>query len=589
MKTNTTPIWFVLAAALAAGIWFFEKHWSPAAPVSSGLLAGLRASDVTAIEIIPAGERKISLIRTNKNWRLLEPVAYPAQNAAVESLVAALEKLSPALRLSAAEMQSHKNADAEFGFENPQFTLDVSAGGQSWHLRVGSKTAPGDGVYVRLIGGAGAFVTGVDWLQFLPRDSAAWRDTALVSASGAVDWLVISNGVKVIELRADATNHSWRMIRPLAARADGAFISTAIQQLRSARAARFVTDDPKADLATYGLAPAELDVWLGQGSNVLDAVHLGKNSPENPAQIFARREGWNSVITAAKEPLVPWRGGVNDFRDPHLLNFTAPVTAIDVHAENPYTLQRLGTNEWTVAGEKFPVDAANVQLFQNLLRNLSASEFVKDVVTATDLEGFGLATNARSITLHFADGTTNALLFGAGDTNRVLVKRSDEDFVYGLSLADADSLPDNAWLFRERQLWNFSLTNLAQITLHQGGRTRQVIRTGVNHWALAAGSQGIADPVGLEETARAFSTLAVEHWAGKNFTAPEKFGFDTNSLQVNLELKSGEKFTVDFGAELRGQTALAAVTLDGERWAFVFPAAFYPLVSTYLTVPPGAP
>jgi hypothetical protein len=271
------------------------------------------------------------------------------------------------------------------------------------------------------------------------------------------------------------------------------------------------------------------------------------------------------------------------------LSFPATVTTIEVRAVNPFTLQRHGTNDWVVAGEQFPVDAASVQLFQNLLRNLSASEFVKDVVTATDLEGFGLATNTRSITLHFADGTTNALLFGAGDTNRVLVKRSDESFVYAISLADADSLPDNAWLFRERQLWNFSLTNLAQITLHQGGRTRQVIRTGVNHWAIAAGSQGIADPVGLEETARAFSTLAVESWVGKNITAPEKYGFDTNSLQVNLELKSGEKFTVDFGAELRGQTALAAVTLNGERWAFVFPPAFYPLVSTYLTVPPGAP
>jgi hypothetical protein len=58
---------------------------------------------------------------------------------------------------------------------------------------------------------------------------------------------------------------------------------------------------------------------------------------------------------------------------------------------------------------------------------------------------------------------------------------------------------------------------------------------------------------------------------------------------VNLELKGGEKFTVDFGMELQGQTALAAVTLEGERWAFVFPPAFWPLVTTYLNVPRSSP
>lgn len=589
MKTNTTPIWFVLAAALAAGVWFFEKHWSPSTPTNGNLLAGLRAADVTAIEIIPSGERKISLIRTNKTWRLQEPLAYPAQNAAVESLVASLETLTPTLRLTAAEMQTHKSADEEFGFENPQFTLDVSAGDQSWHLRVGKKTAPGDGVYVRLIGGAGAFVTGLDWLKLLPRDSAAWRDTALVSAGGAVDWLVISNGAKVIELRADPTNRLWRMIRPLPTRADGVFINTALQQLRAANVERFVTDNPKEDLATYGLAPAELVIALGRGTNIVEQVHVGKKSPENASQYFARRDGWNSVLSVAKESVLPWRGEVNDFREHHLLSFHKPVTGIDVQGANPYSLHQRGSNDWTVVGETFPVDAENVQMFIALLGNLQVAEFVKDVVTATDLEGFGLVTNTHSITLRFADGTTNALIFGAADTNRVLVKRSDEDFVYALSLSAAASLPDNGWEFRQRQLTSFSLTNLAQITLNKGGRTFSVIRNGVNRWALAPGSQGMVDPVGWEETARAFSTLAAAGWVAKNLTEPEKYGFNTNNLQVNLELKGGEKFTVDFGMELRGQTALAAVTLEGERWAFVFPPAFWPLVTTYLNVPGSLP
>ena len=41
MKSKTTAIWFVLAAALFAAIWFCQKFLQPAAPVTATLLAGV--------------------------------------------------------------------------------------------------------------------------------------------------------------------------------------------------------------------------------------------------------------------------------------------------------------------------------------------------------------------------------------------------------------------------------------------------------------------------------------------------------------------------------------------------------------------
>jgi hypothetical protein len=62
-------------------------------------------------------------------------------------------------------------------------------------------------------------------------------------------------------------------------------------------------------------------------------------------------------------------------------------------------------------------------------------------------------------------------------------------------------------------------------------------------------------------------------------------GFTTNNLQIVIELKNSAKYTVDFGAPISDQSALAAVMLDGERWVFVFPPVLYQFVSTYLTIP----
>ena len=595
MKSKTTAIWFVLAASLFAGIWFSHKFLAPAAPASAHLLAGLRAIELTAIQISPAGALEIDVSRTNHAWQLQKPIAYPAQAAAIESLGAALEKLVPATRLTAAEISQHKNSDADFGFENPQFSLVIAAGEQRWQLLVGKKTAPGDQVFIRVVGLDGAFVTDAGWLQLLPRSANEWRDTALVDVVGATDWLVITNGAKVMEFRRDATNQLWRMVRPLVARADGVRLTAALQQLQAGRVSQFVTDDSRVDLSSYGLQPAELDVWLGHGTTFTAAIHIGKNLVENPALVFARREGWNAVVAANKDAFAAWHGAVHDFCDPHLLTFTAPAVAeIEVRGPNHFTLQQNSPDDWTVAGEKFSADNENVQNFLKLLGGLRVADFVKDTATATDLQGFGFTPASPQIILRGTAGDTNSvlaqLIFGTNEPNRVLVKRGDEDFIYALKPEDFARLPEAGWEFRERRIWSFSETNVAQVTLRQNGKTRELIRTGDDKWSLGANSQGIINPPAIEETMHRLGELTAAGWVAHGVPAPEKFGLNTNNLSITVELKTGGKLDVDFGTELaKAQTALAAVTYDRERWVFVFPPVLYQFVTTYLTIPPNAP
>jgi hypothetical protein len=265
-----------------------------------------------------------------------------------------------------------------------------------------------------------------------------------------------------------------------------------------------------------------------------------------------------------------------------------------VHGQDNFTLQRQGSNDWQIVGEKFPADAENAQLFIKTLAGLRVAEFVKDVVTAPDLPAYGLATPTRQITLRSAAGDTNGVIvhlsFGTNQNDEVFVRRADEDFVYAVKAEDFNRLPEAAWEFRERRIWSFSETNVTQITIHQNGKTRQIVRNGPNKWSFAAGSQGIVNPPAIEETAHRLGELTVAGWVGRNITEPEKnYGLNTNNLQITVELKTGAKCTVDFGTELPSQTALAAVTLDGERWAFVFPPVLYQFVLSYLTIPANVP
>ncbi len=595
MNSKTTGIWFAIAAALFALIYFFQHFLRPAAAESSSILPELRPTAVTSVQVIPSGALEIRADRTNGAWRLIKPVAYPAQSAAIEALLDTLQKLTAATRVSAAELRGHHDADTEFGFETPSLSLVIEAGSQRRQLLVGNKTPPGDQVFLRVVGMDGAFVADADWLKHIPRSASEWRDTALVDANDSgLDWIVLTNGTKVIELRRNATNHLWRMIRPFPARADAGRITDALQRLQTARVTQFITDDAKADLTAFGLQPADLNLWFGRGTNFAGAIYVGKNLTNDLTQLFIKREGWNAIMTTAKEPWLPWRGSVNDFRDSHLLELIAPVAEVEVHGRDNFILQRQGSNNWQIVGEKFPADAENAQLFIKTLAGLRVAEFVKDVVTAPDLPAYGLAAPTRQITLRSVAGDTNHVMvqlsFGTNQNNEVFVRRADEDFVYAVTMEDFNRLPEAAWEFRERRIWDFTEGDVAQITLRQGGKTRQIVRNGVNQWSLAAGSQGIVNPPAIEETAHRFGALTVAGWVGRNVTEPEKFGLNTNNLQIVIELKNSAKYTVDFGAELpSSQTALAAVTLDGERWAFVFPPVLYQFVLSYLTIPANVP
>ena len=596
MNSKITGIWFVIAASLFAVIFFLHRILQPAATESFGILPGLRPADVTSVQIIPSGALEIRVCRTNHAWLLTKPAAYPAQSAAIEALLEALQKLTAATRLNAAELRQHHNADAEFGFEMPRFSLVIETGDQRRQLLVGSRTPPGDQVFLRVVGVDGAFVADADWLKFIPPSANDWCNTALVDTrQSSLDWVVLTNGAKVIELRLDPTNHLWRMVRPFPARADTEHITEALQQLQNARVSRFVTDDPKADLSAFGLQPAELDLWLGHGTNFLSALHVGKNPTNDPTQVFVQRDGWPVIVTTLRESLLPWRSQVNYFRDSHLLELTAPVSEITVQGQTSFTLEQRDSNDWRIAGEKFPADAENVQLFLKTLAGLRIPEtgFVQAVVTTPDLPTYGLASPARQITLSTRAGDSNRVLvqlsFGTNQNNEVFVRRADEDFVYAVTAEDFNRLPEAAWEFRERRLWNFKEGDVAQITIHQNGKTRQVIRTGVNKWSLAPGSQGMINPPAIEETVHRLGELRSYAWFARNPAEPEKCGLNTNDLQIVVELKNEAKYTVDFGLPISNQTALAAVLLEGERWVFVFPPALYQLVQGFLTIPASVP
>ena len=106
----------------------------------------------------------------------MEPLVYPAQGTNIDHLLDALEELRPGTYITPAEIRNRPKAEEEFGFTSPQFTIILQQSGYRAHLLVGSLTAPGDQVFVKVVAREGVYIVDAGLLKYLPRSVHEWRD-----------------------------------------------------------------------------------------------------------------------------------------------------------------------------------------------------------------------------------------------------------------------------------------------------------------------------------------------------------------------------------------------------------------------------
>lgn len=593
MNSKSTWVWITIAAVLFAAVFAVERYGRKPAPELVPLLPNFNAASVTSVQFAPAGQLELRVERTNNTWRLVKPILYPAQAASIEALLLALQQLAPAHTISGDEVRQRKNADEEFGFV-ARTTLTLNSGDQSKHLLIGSLTAPGDQLYVQVVGAEGVFVVDARLLQLLPAKTDDWRDTGLVDLRNLIfDRIVVSNATAALQLQRENSNGLWRLAAPIQARADNHRLIESLQKLHATRVAAFVTDDARSDVESFGFQNPELELTLAQGTNVLAALQFGRSPTNDSTLVYARRLGLPSVVTVERQSLAPWLGPLNQFRDPRLVTVTRPVEEIEIRGAENFTFQRASTNTWKLVDSDLPVDSGLVGEFLLALVTSPITDF-KDSITEADLPKYGLTEPSRQITLRTrpTNGVTNTTLAQVfvGDVNAkdgiAYVRRADEqNSVYAIGIVDYTRLAAVPWQFRERKIWQFSETNVVRVTVQREGQKNEVRRLEANTWAFAPGSPGIPNGAGVEETVHRFGDLLVSAWVDRGEEKRAQFGFSTNSMLVTFELKDGTKHELEFGGESPDKYPYAAVKLGDQTWFFECPLAPFKFLEFYLLKP----
>jgi len=586
-----------LAFALLAVILIRDRFSRPPSLGPSKVLAELRVPAVTAIQVRYKDQLEvIRAERTNSVWQLTKPVDYRAQTSSIERLLDTLDRLAPAVYLSDHERRSRPQAEEEEGLAQPQAAVFLQQGERTFQIDIGAPTPPGDQLYLQVAGNTGVYIVDAELLKILPKTKDDWRDRTLMDLKGlAYDRVTVTNGPRVLEFQRGPTLGQWQIVNPpIQARADAERLDGMLLQLGGLRVAQFISDNPKADLESFGLQPPALAIGLAQGTNLAVQLQFGRSPTNDPAQVHARRAGQNTIVTVPTNGLSRWLDSVSAFRDPHLIRLPVAPVAITVRADEIFSVQLQGTNGWRILTNDLAVDPTAVQ---DLLAVLTESPIVEfhDVVTPLDLPKYGLSHPSRQYILKAADASpsaTNYILveldFGFTNDNKVFVSRPDETSVYAISLAEFQRLPGASFQLRPRRLWQFAPDDVQRVVIHQTGKERQILHSGEGPpaWSLAQGSQGVIEPLSVNETTKAFGQLEVTNWVARGEASRARYGLTPPPRQLTFQLKNGEKPTVEIGAPSPGNSLYGAVKQGGEFWIFEFPAWLARELNQFLSIPP---
>jgi len=596
---------WILALGLFGFIFWEERHWKDSDKLVQSetlVLPDLDIDSVKRVEIIRTNEI-INVERVADGWNMTSPVQYPADQGIIEGFLLALAATQRHTTIQETEITSGTGGLEVFGLKSPRATVVLESKSGKDVLRLGGPGLMQDRVYIQSAGHPEIMMGDDAFLAKLPASADAWRHRGLLDLeSVSYDRIGVYQPDRHVFEIAASTNRQWSITHPIVARADINIINHLLRVIQRVPVNRFVADLPELNLDDYGLQPPELSLIFFQGTQQQARLEFGAPSSQDTGQVYVLRTKTTNVVEADIQLAELLKVPINKFRDRGLVTLSQQqVARIQVHVSDPFILEQNTNQLWRVTSPvAFPADP---QLVANLFTNLNSLrivEFEKDVTTPTDFSRYGLNPPLRSYQFYSFPKLKNYKLdvellakldFGSNKTDKVWVRRGDEDSVYATPYGSSLRLPQAAFQLRDRQIWNFPASNVVFMTIHYQGRSLSIEQKPNGKIGLPAGSQGIIEVEAIRESFLRLGQLRAVTWVASGRDRLPGYGFaeqPENGHRLILKIREGENIrdlTIDFGSMTPRYHVFAATELEGQMVIFEFPAPLYhDFVLPYLTL-----
>ena len=413
MRGLTSTIILLLVLAGLVGYVYFAD--APPATEAKPKAFTVSPENIEEVQIKNVDGETARAQRIDTSWQVVEPVKADADAAEVAAITSGLAALE-VQRVIAENPGDVK----QYGLEPARLEVAFREKDQKdfRRLLIGEKTPTGADLYAKTPDQSRVFLISSYLESTFNKSAFNLRDKAILKFDrDKADVIQIEGGTPMEFARQ---GNEWRLVKPIAARADYGTVEGLVTRLSSAQMQQIVAPEAApADLRKYGLDMPPLRVSVGTGS-ARSTLLIGTPNPEG--QPFAKDAARPAVFTVEQTLTADLSKAVGDYRRKDVFDVRSfNANRVELRRDGATRVFEKTTTDgkdtWKDATGKV-VDTAMVETLLTNLTNLRAQSFE----AAHD----SLKTPALTVVAQFDDRKkTETVTFGRAGTD-VYAGRADE-------------------------------------------------------------------------------------------------------------------------------------------------------------------
>ena len=304
---------FIILLLIAIALGWYAYHDSTKGPVDDSpkrdKVFAVEADKIDELEIKSESGDRTALRRKGSDWEIVQPIAAPADPAAVSGITS---------NLSSVEIQRVIDENAadlkEFGLAEPRVEVAFKANGKQLRLQLGQKTPSGTDVYAKLADAKKVFLIPSFLDSTFNHGTFDLRDKSVLKLDREkIDTVEVTAGGRTI--RVEKKNGEWQIAEPSPGRAEFGAVDGLVSRISSVQMKSIVPDS--SDLKKYGLDKPAVTVRLGSGSSQATLLIGG---PAETGTVYAKDFSRPAVFTIESTLLDDLKKDGSEYRQKDLFD-----------------------------------------------------------------------------------------------------------------------------------------------------------------------------------------------------------------------------------------------------------------------------
>lgn len=505
---------------------------------------------VQRVEVDRPGKRKMVFERVEsteptprgvENWRVVEPLAVPADGYKVMGLARALTSLQSRSQFEAGAKDQPTAAEA--GLEPPTATIALKdKEGKEYKLEIGKKVTMSSDTYVRVAGQKLIQVVSRDLQPQVMKDLKEYRSLRLLqfSLDDAVSIQETYEG-KTYDLSRTGAGE-WVINEPLRATASSTKVrERLLTPLNTLQAAEFV-DEATESPAGYGLDEPFLTLTITTDTKPklpasesqpatqpepVKATHkivVGGFADLKSERRYVKVDEGPGVVIAKQADIANLVPKLGELRDPQVARVkAAAITEIELTSGDSTAVLKKTDGTWHGTGDLAQLDNEAVQDVLDALAGLTAISFIDEPEAPAT---YGL-DHPRAVLTATAAGSLTPIRLNVGNETasgrNAYVQREGEPGVIVVAEAQAERLAISPLALRSREVFTFAPEQVQDLQVQRGKLSYDLVHAGPT-WKLTAPADAPVDDASLQLLTLDLSRLRAKRVVGKGDDA--RYGLD---------------------------------------------------------------